>query len=98
MPCTTGGNQQALECLQVTTLDFLKRKSNFFKAGDAKRRMLEAYKEVAGEAEGMRAGFFGSGTARSAVKQAPTSAATTAAPVAHSAQAPPVQPPLEVGK
>jgi hypothetical protein len=43
----------------VTVLDFLKRKSNFFKQGDPKKRLLEAYKQVAGEGDGFRSGFFG---------------------------------------
>jgi hypothetical protein len=44
----------------ITVLDFLKRKTNFFKQPDAKRRVLDAYKAVSGETDGFKAGFFGS--------------------------------------
>jgi hypothetical protein len=42
----------------VAMLDFLKRKTNFFKQGDAKRRVLDAYRQVSGEKDGMKGGFF----------------------------------------
>ncbi|GIL61051.1 hypothetical protein Vafri_15464 [Volvox africanus] len=45
----------------ISVLDFLKRKSNFFKVDEPKRRLLEAYKEVAGEtasAASMKGGFL----------------------------------------
>ncbi|GLI68525.1 hypothetical protein VaNZ11_012915 [Volvox africanus] len=44
----------------ISVLGFLKRKSNFFKVDEPKRRLLEAYKEVAGEtaAAGMKGGFL----------------------------------------
>lgn len=48
----------------TTVLDFLKRKSNFFKEGNAKARVLEALRQVTGEPEppsgGLKGGFFGS--------------------------------------
>jgi hypothetical protein len=44
----------------ITMLDFLKRKTNFFKLSDAKKRVLDAYKDVSGEGDGIRSGFFGS--------------------------------------
>jgi hypothetical protein len=62
----------------VTVLDFLKRKSNFFKLADAKKRLLDAYKEVSGEGEGIKAGFFSAsskpaaGAAAAAPKPAPS--------------------------
>lgn len=44
----------------ITTLDFLKRKTNFFKLSDARKRVLDAYKDVSGEGDGIKSGFFGS--------------------------------------
>lgn len=66
--------------LLVTVLDFLKRKSNFFKHGDPKKRLLDAYCTVAGEAEpaGVKAGFFG----RAGVTTSAAPAAAAAAPAA----------------
>ncbi|KAF6253788.1 hypothetical protein COO60DRAFT_389117 [Scenedesmus sp. NREL 46B-D3] len=70
----------------ITALEFLKRKTNFFKQPDAKRRVLDAYKAVSGETDGFKAGFFGSAKAaapKSADKPAPEEAApSTAAPAA----------------
>ncbi|WIA40640.1 hypothetical protein OEZ86_013976 [Tetradesmus obliquus] len=43
----------------ITVLEFLKRKTNFFKEPDSKRRVLDAYKAVSGEGDGFKAGFFG---------------------------------------
>ncbi|EFJ43123.1 hypothetical protein VOLCADRAFT_83419 [Volvox carteri f. nagariensis] len=73
----------------VTVLDFLKRKSNFFKGDEPKRRLLEAFKEVAGETgpvAGLKGGFLAcSKTAES--KAAPTAddnkPSTPAAPEAN---------------
>jgi hypothetical protein len=45
--------------LLITVMEFLKRKTNFFKQPDAKRRVLDAYKAVSGETDGFKAGFFG---------------------------------------
>lgn len=44
----------------VNVFDFLKRKTNFLKQADAKRRVLDAYRQVAGDTDGMKGGFFGS--------------------------------------
>lgn len=57
----------------VTVLDFLKRKSNFFNESDAKRRVLDAYRQVAGETDGLKGGFLGqnkSAAAKSAAASA----------------------------
>ncbi|MEW5300315.1 MAG: hypothetical protein WDW36_003253 [Sanguina aurantia] len=49
-------NPQQMIC---TVLGFLKRKTNFFKELDPKKRVLEAYREVTGEAEAnLKTGFF----------------------------------------
>ncbi|KIZ02376.1 putative Nuclear migration protein nudC [Monoraphidium neglectum] len=64
-----GDAQKLLEAV----LDFLKRKSNFFNQGDAKRRLLDAYRTVTGEVEhpsaGLKAGFLAS-TSGAAAKPA----------------------------
>lgn len=70
----------------VSVFDFLKRKSNFFKQGDAKRRVLEAYREVSGESDGMKAGFFGSKSAKPAAKPAAKPGAVAAATPAPTSQ------------
>lgn len=44
--------------LLVYFFDFLKRETNFFKDPEAKRRVMDAYKQVAGDADGLRGGFF----------------------------------------
>ena len=55
--------------LLVTVLDFLKRKSNFFKHGDPEKRLLDAFRTVSGDAEGgksLKAGFLGAGSTAAA--------------------------------
>lgn len=54
------GHEGDVEKFLLSIFDFLKRKTNFLKEADAKRRVLEAYKQVAGEADGLKGGFFGS--------------------------------------
>jgi hypothetical protein len=66
----------------VTVLDFLKRKSNFFKQGDPKKRLLEAYKQVAGDGDGFRSGFFGGPSKPSSSSAAAQVGYSTQAPVA----------------
>ncbi|GLC35883.1 hypothetical protein PLESTB_000516100 [Pleodorina starrii] len=76
----------------TTVLDFLKRKSNFFKGDEPKRRVLEAYKEVAGEVgavAGMKGGFLGgSKPAEAKTPAAEGKPSTTSAPAAADAAAP----------
>eukprot|EP00878_Enallax_costatus_P004789 GHUV01005040.1.p1 GENE.GHUV01005040.1~~GHUV01005040.1.p1 ORF type:complete len:326 (+),score=97.63 GHUV01005040.1:124-1101(+) len=43
----------------VSVFEFLKRNTNFFNEPDAKRRVLDAYKQVAGETDGLKGGFLG---------------------------------------
>jgi hypothetical protein len=71
----------------ITVLDFLKRKSNFFKLGDAKKRVQDAYKEVSGEGEGIKTGFFSSGSSSSK----PAAAAAAPKPAAAAPSAPQVR-------
>ncbi|GIL90506.1 hypothetical protein Vretimale_17611 [Volvox reticuliferus] len=71
----------------ISVLDFLKRKSNFFKVDEPKKRLLEAYKEVAGEiasAAGIKGGFL-SGSKPAEAKETPAADAkppTSTAPTA----------------
>lgn len=60
----------------TTVLDFLKRKSNFFKQGNAKQRVLEAYRQVSGEQPavstgGMKGGFLASKPSKTSAAAAP---------------------------
>ncbi|KAI8473747.1 MAG: HSP20-like chaperone [Monoraphidium minutum] len=69
--------------LLVAVLDFLKRKSNFFKHGDSKQRLLDAYRAVAGEPEaaaGMKAGFLAGVAAAAPARAAAAPAAAADAP------------------
>lgn len=54
------GHEGNVQQYLVTVFDFVKRKTNVFKEPDAKRRILDAYKQVTGETDGFKAGFFGS--------------------------------------
>ncbi|KAF8055664.1 BOB1 [Scenedesmus sp. PABB004] len=55
-----------------SVFDFLARKTNFFKGPDAKRRVLDAYRAVAGEGEpGFKAGFLGGGRPGAKASPAP---------------------------
>jgi hypothetical protein len=56
----------------VSIFSFLKRKTNFFKEPEPKKRVLEAVRSVAPEAvgaDGFKGGFFGA--PKAAAKQAP---------------------------
>ncbi|KXZ48906.1 hypothetical protein GPECTOR_24g195 [Gonium pectorale] len=78
----------------VTVLGFLKRKSNFFKGDDPKRRLLEAYKEVAGEPAapaGMKGGFLGGAKAAAGAAAEPAQPAAEAGPQPSSSAAAPAQ-------
>ena len=59
----------------IAVLDFLKRKTNFFKQGDAKRRVLEAYRQVSGEKDGMKGGFFAASKPTAPKTAAPSASA-----------------------
>jgi len=59
----------------IAVLDFLKRKTNFFKQGDAKRRVLEAYRQVSGEKDGMKGGFFATSKPSAPKTAAPSASA-----------------------
>ncbi|GFR52746.1 hypothetical protein Agub_g15357 [Astrephomene gubernaculifera] len=76
----------------TTVLGFLKRKSNFFKGEDPKRRLLEAYKEVTGEATapaGIKGGFLaGSKPEEATAPAAAPAEPTAAAPEPEAASAP----------
>jgi hypothetical protein len=93
--------------LLVTVLSFLKRKSNFFKHGDPKKRLLDAYSIVSGEgaaagatgaASGARpappaaAAAAASGASAAAVVPPPAAAAAADQPKATAAAAPPAAP------
>ncbi|GBF99556.1 hypothetical protein Rsub_12362 [Raphidocelis subcapitata] len=67
--------------LLVTVLDFLGRKTNFFKHGDPRKRVLEAYTKVAQQAAsgGAGAAAAGSGDAPAAAAAAPAPAPAPAA-------------------
>lgn len=63
-----GNTQQFLG----SVFSFLKRKTNFFKEGEPKRRVLEAVRQVAGDAagaDGFKAGFLGGSRPAAAAKQ-----------------------------
>lgn len=62
-----------------TVFTFLGEKTNFFKTGDAKRKVLDAYRAASGDAGGLKAGFFGGGGASGAAAAAKPAAAAAAA-------------------
>ena len=75
----------------VSTLDFLKRKTNFFKLADAKKRVLDAYREVSGEGDGFKAGFFGSKDSGSKPAVPKPAAPSAAAPQVRAVRPPPAR-------
>lgn len=63
-----GHTQQFL----LSIFSFLKRKTNFFKEPDAKRKIIDALRQVAPEAagaDGFKGGFFGAPKAAAAKQQ-----------------------------
>lgn len=66
------GHEGHAQQFLVSIFSFLKRKTNFFKEADAKRRILEAMRQVAPEAagaDGFKGGFFGAPKAAAAKQQ-----------------------------
>jgi hypothetical protein len=57
--------------LLASVLGFLKRRSNFFRHGDPQKRLLEAYRAVAGDAEPAAAAAASAGGAAGAAAPAP---------------------------
>lgn len=65
------GHEGSTQQFLTSVFSFLKRKTNFFKEPEPKRRVLEAFRQVAGEAaaaDGFRGGFFGAAP-RAAARQ-----------------------------
>lgn len=81
------GHDGDVQKFLVTVFDFLNHKTNFVKQGDAKRRVLDAYKQVTGEGDGgFKSGFFGA--SKPAAKAAATPAPATRAPAPAAAAQP----------
>lgn len=55
----------------ATVFDFLKRKSNFFKKADAKTKVLNAFKEIAGVSDSLKGGFLGASSSASKAEAKP---------------------------
>jgi len=76
------GHEGSTQQFLASVFSFLKRKTNFFKEPEPKRRVLEALRQVAGDvtgADGFKGGFFGA--SKPAAKQhTPAPAAAAAAP------------------
>jgi hypothetical protein len=83
-----GTHQGDPQKLLVTVLDFLQRKSNFFKHGDPKQRILDAYNKIATQGD-HAAAAAAAAAATATAAGAPTAAAPAAAPTAAPAAAAP---------
>lgn len=67
------GHEGHTQDFLVSVFSFLKRKTNFFKDPEPKRRVLEALRQVAGDtagADGFKGGFFGAPKPKSAATAA----------------------------
>ncbi|KAG2450658.1 hypothetical protein HYH02_004498 [Chlamydomonas schloesseri] len=79
----------------TSVLDFLKRKSNFFKGADPKKRVLEAFTHVAGDAAasgGIKGGFLAGEKVAEPKAAEPAAAASKPAAPSTSAPAAPAAP------